>query len=104
MSDIAKFWDSKPDQFGVGDLVVCDWIDPIAGNTICPNLEFNKGYTVEKIHIDKAGHQHLDVGLKLGEVNFVRSHYTGDIIPSPLDEHWCHPTRFHHAKIKKDAF
>ena len=67
-----------------------------------PGNEMNKGYAVHSIRLDKEGHQHLDVGLKMGtEINYVTSFETGEMLPSPKDEWWCHPSRFHKVKIKE---
>lgn len=101
MHDISKISKSKEKVlYKIGDLVICDLIASFFSHGIAPLLELNKGYTVNNIHLDGQGNQHLDVGLKLGELNYVSSFETREVLPSPDDEHWCHPSRFHHVKIK----
>lgn len=99
--EIVSFWKGSVQLFEVGDLVICMWIDPIYPNTVAPPLEYDKGYIVNRIRLDREGNQHLDVGFVMGdEINFVRSTETREILASPNDEWWCHPSRFIKAKIK----
>jgi len=83
------------EEYCVGDLIICDWIDPLKGNDHSPPLDFSKGYPVKNIFTDKEGNQHLDIGL-ISELNYIRSYETKEMLPG--DAHWCHPSRFHKVK------
>lgn len=88
--------------FAVGDLIICNHTASFYSHGIAPPLQMNKGYTIQQICLDKEGHQHLDVGLKMGtEINSVTSFETREYLLSPKDQWWCHPSRFHKAKIKE---
>lgn len=87
--------------FQIGDLVICNNTASFFSHGIAPPLEKDKGYVIANIRVDREGNEHLDVGLKMGEqINYVTSFETREMLHSPNDEWWCHPSRFHRAKIK----
>lgn len=88
------------DKFNVDDILSCVKTEPMPGNSIAPPLVLNKLYTVEEITIDKAGNQHLHVGL-ISEYNYVRSYETKEELPDGDKKHWCHPSRFISTSIRK---
>ena len=79
--------------FIVGEELKVTNIDPLPGRGIAPPLSLDERCVVESICLDKAGNQHLNVGLR-SKYNFIRSHETGEELPSGDTIHWCHPSRF----------
>lgn len=79
--------------FKVGETVVCINNKILTGNDYGPPLEIDTFYVVEAIVEDKAGNQHLDVGLE-SHLNYVSSYETGEHLPLGEKIHWCHPSRF----------
>lgn len=81
------------EKFILGESIVCINKEPLKGNDIAPPLEVGKEYSIKGIAIDKAGNQHLDVGLK-SMYNWVTSYETKEALPDGDRIHWCHPSRF----------
>jgi hypothetical protein len=75
------------------DKVICIDAEPLQGNEIAPPLETGVEYQVIGIINDRAGNQHLDVGLK-SMYNYIRSFETKEDLKDGDKIHWCHPSRF----------
>ena len=67
--------------------------EALEGNEIAPPLVLGEKRTIRKIVLDKAGNQHLDVGVP-SDVSFVRSFETKEELPDGDIIWWCHPSRF----------
>lgn len=86
-------------QFEIGEKVRCINIEPLESKNpaflqkIAPPLELEKIYPILSITLDKAGNQHLDVGLA-SMYNYITSYDTGEELFSGDSIHWCHPSRF----------
>ena len=80
-------------MYNVGDKVKAINNEPLKGNDKSPDLVIGQEYPVIGIVLDKAGNQHLNVGL-VSELNYVRSWETKEDLPNGDTIHWCHPSRF----------
>ena len=80
-------------KFEIGQVVVALNNKPLEGNKVAPPLELEKEYTVKNIILDKAGNQHLDVGL-WSDYNWITSWETKEELRDGDKIHWCHPSRF----------
>jgi hypothetical protein len=73
--------------------VTCLNAEPLPDNDIGPPLEKGKKYPLKGIILDKAGNQHLDVGIE-SKLLYVSSYETGEHLPGGDKIHFCHPSRF----------
>lgn len=86
-------------KFEIGEIVRCINIEPLESKNpaflqkIAPPLELGKIYKIFSITPDKAGNQHLDVGLT-SMYNYITSYETGEELIGGDSIHWCHPSRF----------
>jgi hypothetical protein len=80
-------------KFNINDTVICIDNSMLKGNDRKPNLEIEKEYIIEDIILDKAGNQHIHVGLK-SDLNYITSYETREELPKGNIVHWCHPSRF----------
>lgn len=87
--------------FQTTDIVRAVNIEPLEGNDEAPPLELGKEYPVLGICVDKAGNQHLDVGI-VSKLGYVRSYETKEQLPNSGHGkiHWCHPSRFEKVQPK----
>jgi hypothetical protein len=80
-------------SFNLNDVLIAINNKPLEGNSVAPELELDKEYTVKSIVLDSQGNQHLDVGLPSTH-NYIRSWETKEELPNGDTIHWCHPSRF----------
>lgn len=80
-------------MFEIGNKVKVVNVKPLGGRDTAPKLVLEEEKTVVGICLDRAGNQHLDVGL-VSDLNYVTSFETGEQLPNGNLIHWCHPTRF----------
>lgn len=74
-----------------GELITCINIEPLKNNSIAPDLELNKEYSVKELFTCKCGEKHVNIGLPLN-VNFVECYKCRETLPKT--NHWCHSSRF----------
>lgn len=82
----------KPRIFKEGEEVTPTYFGPLPGTKIAPPIVPGAEYIIKKIHIDKEGNQHLDLGIK-SQYNYIRSYETKEELPDGDKIHWCHPGR-----------
>ena len=79
--------------FKIGDQVTVINTNILEGNEVGPPLKMRDKHKVHDIIDDRAGNQHLDVGLK-SKFNYIRSFETKEELRDGDKIHWCHPSRF----------
>ncbi len=80
-------------RFEINQKVKCINNQCLQGNDYAPTLKVDQEYEIKEIILDKAGNQHLNVGLS-SNLSYIRSWDTKEELPRGQEIHWCHPSRF----------